>query len=189
MYHFHVRVWVTVSQTYDKRDVLIQILESICGQLDLEKASDTRLHEMVHKHLMGKRYLIVTDDMWHTETWDYLKVFFPHDNNGSRILLTSRLNEVAKHANSDGLIHHLGYLSNEKSWELLCQKVFHGNECPKWSIEPGMKIVENCKGLPLAVLVIAGVLAKWAWSKKFWEEIALRTVRILLVTRTDAWKH
>ncbi|KAJ0433702.1 putative P-loop containing nucleoside triphosphate hydrolase [Helianthus annuus] len=28
-HYFHVRVWVTVSQTYDKRGVLIQILESI----------------------------------------------------------------------------------------------------------------------------------------------------------------
>ncbi|KAI3795559.1 hypothetical protein L1987_38214 [Smallanthus sonchifolius] len=121
------------------------------------------------------RYLIVIDDIWHTETWDDLKVFFPHDNNGSRILLTTRLNEVAKHANSDGFIHHLGYLSKEKSWDLLCRKVFCGNECPEWSIKPGMQMVENCHGLPLAVAVIAGVLAKGAWSKKFWAEIVERT--------------
>ncbi|KAL8267888.1 hypothetical protein R6Q59_001686, partial [Mikania micrantha] len=174
-YRFHVRVWVTVSQTYDKRHVLIQILESIHSQLDLGVASDSQLRELVHKQLMGKRYLIVIDDIWHIETWDDLKLFFPHNNNGSRILLTSRLTEVAKHATSDGLIHHLGYLNKEKGWELLCKKVFHGNECPEWSIKPGMQIVENCKGLPLAVAVIAGVLAKESWSEKFWVEIAYRT--------------
>ncbi|MFS8025091.1 putative P-loop containing nucleoside triphosphate hydrolase, leucine-rich repeat domain superfamily [Helianthus anomalus] len=202
VYHFHVHVWVTVSQTYDKRGLMIQILESIRAQLDLkkasaqldlekasaeldlekanaeldlEKASDSKLREMVHKQLMGKRYLIVMDDIWHIETWDNIKLFFPNGDNGSRILLTSRLTEVAKHANSNGFIHHLGYLNKEKSWELLCQKVFHDNEYPEWSIKPGMQIVENCQGLPLAVVVIAGVLSKEAWSKWFWEEIAEKT--------------
>ncbi|MFS7990174.1 putative P-loop containing nucleoside triphosphate hydrolase, leucine-rich repeat domain superfamily [Helianthus anomalus] len=172
-HHFHVRVWVTISQIYDKRDVLIQILASIGVDLDLEKeVKDSKLREMVHKNLIGKTYLIVIDDIWNIETWDNLKLFFPHDKTRSRILLTSRLNEVAKHANSDGLIHHLGYLNKERSWELLCHKVFHGNEFPKWSIEPGMQIVENCQGLPLAVVVIAGVLAKEARSEKIWVKIA-----------------
>ncbi|XP_076927214.1 putative late blight resistance protein homolog R1A-3 [Bidens hawaiensis] len=143
MHHFHVRVWATVSQTYDKRAVLVQVLESILGQLGLEKATDSRLCEMVHKGLMGRRYLIVIDDIWDIGEWDDLKLFFPHDNTRSRILLTSRVTEVAKHASSDGLIHHLGYLNKKTSWELLCQKVFHGNEYPEWSIKPGMEIVEN----------------------------------------------
>ncbi|KAI3795549.1 hypothetical protein L1987_38204 [Smallanthus sonchifolius] len=63
-HHFHVRVWVTVSQIYDKRDVLIQILTSMGVKRDLGKASDSQLREMVHKHLMGHRYLIVIDDTW-----------------------------------------------------------------------------------------------------------------------------
>ncbi|KAL8228361.1 hypothetical protein R6Q57_015945 [Mikania cordata] len=171
-YHFHVRVWVTVSQTYDKRHVLIQILESICGRSDLKDASDSRLRELVHKQLTGKRYLIVIDDIWHIETWDNLKLFFPHGYNGSRILLTSRISEVAEHATTYGLIHHLGCLNKERSWELLRRKVFYGDECPEWSIKLGMQIVENCQGLPLALVVIAGVLAKEAWSEKLWVEIA-----------------
>ncbi|KAK9080462.1 hypothetical protein SSX86_000220 [Deinandra increscens subsp. villosa] len=99
-----------------------------------------------------------------------------NDLKKSRILLTTRLTEVAKNANSNGLIHHLGYLNEGKSWELLRTKVFHDiNECPEWSIRPGMQIVESCKGLPLSVAVIAGVLAKDAWNRKWWEEIAETT--------------
>ncbi|XP_076934143.1 putative late blight resistance protein homolog R1B-16 [Bidens hawaiensis] len=124
---------------------------------------------------MGRRYFVVIDDIWDIEAWADLKLFFPHDNNGSRILLTTRLTEVAKHANSDGLIHHLGYLSKETSWKLLCEKVFQGNECPQWSIKPGIQIVENCKGVPLVIVVIAGVLAKNAWSRNLWMEIADKT--------------
>ncbi|XP_076887617.1 putative late blight resistance protein homolog R1B-14 [Bidens hawaiensis] len=124
VYHFHVRVWATVSQTYDKR------------------------------------YLMVIDDVWDIDAWDNLRLFLPHDNTGSRVMLTSRLTEVAKHAKSGGFVHHLGSLNQERSWELLCQKVFRGIDC---------------KGLPLAVVAIAGVLAKKAWNEKFWAEIAYKT--------------
>ncbi|KAI3736405.1 hypothetical protein L6452_15944 [Arctium lappa] len=67
---------------------------------------------------MGKRYLIVIDDIWSIEAWDDLKLFFPHENTGSRILLTSRLNEVASLAKPHGYVHSLSGLTEEESWEL-----------------------------------------------------------------------
>ncbi|KAJ0433711.1 putative P-loop containing nucleoside triphosphate hydrolase, leucine-rich repeat domain superfamily [Helianthus annuus] len=38
-----------------------------------------------------------------------------------------------------------------------------------------MQIVENCQGLPLAVVVIAGVLANETHNEEFWVEIATKT--------------
>ncbi|CAI9299295.1 unnamed protein product [Lactuca saligna] len=172
VYHFHVRGWATVSQTYDKRDFFLRVLSSMDDQLKLEKATDFQLREMLHKRLLGKRYLIVIDDIWSTEAWDKLKLFFPNHNTGSRILLTSRLTEVASHAKSDGLIHHLQHLTEEECWELLCEKVFQGDECPKWLLEPGMQIAKNCHGLPLSVIVMAGVLAKEPRRKDVWLKIS-----------------
>ncbi|KAL7586845.1 hypothetical protein Lser_V15G40191 [Lactuca serriola] len=172
VHHFYVRGWVTVSQIFDKRDLLIQVLTSIDDQLELEKATDYQLRAMLHKSLMGKRYMIVIDDIWSKEAWDKLKLFFPDDNTGSRILLTSRLTEVASHAKSHGLIHHLQHLTEEESWKLLCEKVFQGNECPKWLIAPGMQIAKNCYGLPLSVVVMAGVLAKEPRRKDIWLKIS-----------------
>ncbi|CAI9263410.1 unnamed protein product [Lactuca saligna] len=172
VYHFHVRGWVTVSQTYDKRDLLIQVLSSIDDQLELKKASYSQLHEMLHRSLYCQRYLIVIDDIWSKEAWDKLKLFFPDHNTGSRILLTSRLTEVAAHAKSLGLIHHLQHLTEEESWKLLCEKVFKGDECPKWLIEPGMQIAKICHGLPLSVVVMAGVLAKEPRHKDVWLKIS-----------------
>ncbi|KAF5778557.1 putative P-loop containing nucleoside triphosphate hydrolase, leucine-rich repeat domain superfamily [Helianthus annuus] len=172
VYHFHVRVWVTVSQTYEKQDLLIQILSFMDVQLDLASASYSRLREVLHKSLMGKRYLIVIDDIWSNEAWDDLKLYFPNSNIGSRILLTSRLKEVALYAKSHGFIHQLEYLTDEESWELLCKKVFLGVDCPEWLKETGMLIAKNCHGLPLAVVVIAGILAKEALTKDSWEKIA-----------------
>nr|KAJ0190602.1 hypothetical protein LSAT_V11C800439230 [Lactuca sativa] len=127
---------------------------------------------MLHRSLYCQRYLIVIDDIWSTEAWDKLKLFFPDHNNRSRILLTSRLNEVASHAKSHGLIHHLQHLSEEESWKLLCEKVFKGDECPKWLVDPGKQIAKNCHGLPLSVVVMAGVLAKEARNKDLWVKIS-----------------
>ncbi|KAJ9551662.1 hypothetical protein OSB04_015707 [Centaurea solstitialis] len=171
-YHFHIRAWATVSQTYAKRDLLIQILTSIGVQDDLEKDHDSKLHEKLHKKLMGRRYLIVIDDIWSIEAWDNLRLFFPHENTGCRILLTTRINEVALHVKPHGYVHSLPCLTEEESWELLKLKVFHGDECPKWSIKPGMQIVKRCEGLPLSLVVMAGVLAKEAMSQDLWQNIA-----------------
>ncbi|XP_023766728.1 putative late blight resistance protein homolog R1A-10 [Lactuca sativa] len=172
VYHFYVRGWVTVSQTYNRRDLLIQVLSSIDKELELEEATDSQLRKMLHRSLYCNRYLIVIDDIWSTEAWDELMLFFPDHNTRSRILLTSRLTEVAAHAKSHGLIHHLQHLTEEESWKLLCQKVFQGNECPEWLIEPGMQIAKNCHGLPLSVVVMAGVLAKEPRSRDSWVEIS-----------------
>ncbi|XP_076944262.1 putative late blight resistance protein homolog R1B-17 [Bidens hawaiensis] len=172
VYHFHVRVWVTVSQTYEKHDLLIQILSFMDVQLDVASASYSRLREVLHKSLMGKRYLIDIDDIWSNEAWDVLKLYFPNGNTGSRILITSRLKDVALYAKSHGFIHQLEYLTEEESWELLCKKVFHGAECPEWLIEIGMLIAKKCHGLPLAVVVIAGILAKEALIQDSWEKIS-----------------
>ncbi|PWA98207.1 Disease resistance protein [Artemisia annua] len=174
MYHFNIRAWVTVSQTYTKRDVLIQILASLGVQVDIENTNDFKLREMLHKSLKVQRYLIVIDDIWSKETWDNLKVLFPDDETSSRILLTSRLNEVGLHAKSkpNGLVHFLSYLTEKQSWELLCKKVFHGEECPEWLIKHGMQIANKCQGLPLSVVVVAGLLAKEPENIDLWEKIS-----------------
>ncbi|KAD7117470.1 hypothetical protein E3N88_04738 [Mikania micrantha] len=172
VYHFHIRAWVTISQTYETHDLLIQLLASVCPGFDPVNASALRLREKLHKSLIGKRYLIVVDDIWSIKAWDDLKLFFPNNNKGSRVLLTSRLNEVALHAKSHGFVHQLELLTDEESCELLCKKVFHSDDFPKSLIKPGKEIAKKCRGLPLAVVTIAGVLAKEAMSTYSWQRIA-----------------
>lgn len=144
VYHFHARAWVTVSQTYEKRNFLIKTLVSLGVELDLVNDSYCRLREMLHKRLMGFRFLIVIDDIWSIEAWDELREFFPNDENGSQIPLTSSIKEVASHAKSHGFVHQLQYFTptGRESWELLHKKVFHGNNCPKSLIKPGMQIAK-----------------------------------------------
>jgi NB-ARC domain len=44
----------------------------------------------LHKSLKEKKYLVVLDDVWSTDLWSELQMALPEDNNGSRVLITTR---------------------------------------------------------------------------------------------------
>ncbi|KAL2486333.1 putative disease resistance protein [Abeliophyllum distichum] len=90
------------------------------------------------------------------------------DRIGSRILFTTRNKEVR----FEGSSIELPLLSEDECWELLRRKVFKDKKCPPKLLKIGKKIAANCDGLPLAVVVIAGVLANMKKTKHSWKKIA-----------------
>ncbi|KAL0384892.1 UNVERIFIED_CONTAM: putative late blight resistance proteinR1B-8 [Sesamum radiatum] len=136
-----------------------------------EKSAE-ELADRLYKNLKGRRYLIVMDDVWDIKAWDDVKRFFPDDNNSSRVILTTRQSEVAVYANPAGSsIHHMSLLSPEASWDLLRETVFGQEDGPYELEKIGREIAENCKGLPLAIVVIGGLLSRDI-KEKNWEHIA-----------------
>ncbi|KAL0422474.1 UNVERIFIED_CONTAM: putative disease resistance protein [Sesamum latifolium] len=74
LHHFYVRAWVTVSQQYQVREMLLSILCCVTNiSNEIYEKRDEELREQVYRSLKGKRYLIVLDDMWDTQVWDDLK--------------------------------------------------------------------------------------------------------------------
>lgn len=47
------------------------------------------------------------DDMWSEKAWDDIIMMFPDDNNGSRIMLTTRLLYVAAYVESSSRVHEM----------------------------------------------------------------------------------
>ncbi|KAM7502937.1 hypothetical protein LguiB_001841 [Lonicera macranthoides] len=185
VYHFHIRAWTRVSQLYQRRDLLLGILISIVELTDeIYKMSDQNLLELLKKRLLGHRYLIVMDDMWDNRVWNDLQRSFPDNNNGSKIIFTSRLAEVASHVQGNN-VHYLRFLTRDESWELLCQKVFHRRHCPWYLMEIGMQITEKCKGLPLAIIVIAGILANEE-TPTWWGQVA-KSVSSYIVSNPEQY--
>ncbi|KAJ9549683.1 hypothetical protein OSB04_022226 [Centaurea solstitialis] len=183
VYHFYDRVWVTVSQTYQKNDLLLDICSCLSITVTDEASVTTaKLREMIYKRLKDRRYLIVIDDIWDVEAWDDIHICFCNDNIGSRILVTSRLVEVALHIKPDRAPHLLRFLTMEESWDLLQQKVFSENgSCSEPLEETGKQIAERCRGLPLAILVISGLLAKQRkrWNGAFPEDFEIDVRKLL----------
>lgn len=177
--HFDIRVWVTISQEYSVRDILLGALSCVrntgSGAFSNEtsQTSEDPQDEIglrLYKSLIGRRYLIVLDDMWCIEAWESLKFFFPDESTGSRIMITSRLSDVASKFGSH--VFKMNFLDKDKSWDLLCKKVFPQESCPLELEEIGKGIAENCKGLPLSIVVVGGLLANTEKTRERWDLIA-----------------
>ncbi|KAM3205797.1 hypothetical protein P3L10_029207 [Capsicum annuum] len=189
-YHFDIRVWVTISQVYGSRNVLLEALHCISKQTnidiekDYEKKDDNELADLVQKKLKGPRYLVVVDDICSTDVWDSIRAIFPDCNNRSRILLTTRETKVAIYVNPVSP-HEMNTLNLENSWKLLRDKVFG----PKYDHPPeleeiGKQIAEKCQGLPLTILVIAGHLSKVARTLESWMDVS-RTMGEIIASDPD----
>ncbi|CAA3010149.1 late blight resistance homolog R1A-10 [Olea europaea subsp. europaea] len=171
-YHFHICAWCTVSQNYNAQKILLGLLDSMEKQIDGREKDIDQLGELLYKKLKGRRYLFVMDDVWDIEAWDSVKRYFPDDKAGSRILLTTRLENVANKISSRSHLHHVRFLNDEESWKLFHLKVFGKGFCPLELEEIGKKIAQNCGGLPLTVAVIGGLLSKTSKTPHYWRSIA-----------------
>ena len=115
-YHFHIRAWITISQEYIKRGLLCGLLSSVMHHRNgVNQMSDEELAQRLYKSLKGRRYFIVMDDIWDRSVWFDLKTCFPNDNNGSRIMFTSRHEDVALLAKSSRPPLSLRFLTEDES--------------------------------------------------------------------------
>ncbi|KAK4437236.1 putative late blight resistance proteinR1C-3 [Sesamum alatum] len=146
--------------------------ENILSGKRLADCRDDELGERLYKRLFDERYLIVLDDVWSNEVWDDLKLFFPKNRRGSRIIVTTRQSSVAVSLGSQNP-YLMSLLNKDQSWNLLCEKVFTKEGCPNPELEDiGKVIADGCGGLPLAIVVIGGLLAKSDMTREFWQFVA-----------------
>nr|XP_009788448.1 PREDICTED: putative late blight resistance protein homolog R1A-3 [Nicotiana sylvestris] len=93
---FDVKAWCTLSQTYNVKTLLVEIFKQATRNRS-EIKEDVDIADVLRKRLIGRRYLIVLDDIWKVEAWEDLRLCFPNDENGSRVMVTTRIEQVAKH--------------------------------------------------------------------------------------------
>ncbi|KAL3537066.1 hypothetical protein ACH5RR_000432 [Cinchona calisaya] len=186
--HFHVCAWCCVSQVYNKKNLLLEILTYIFGKLSNEyfEMSEDDLAFKLFRSLKQRKYLIVLDDVWDISAWNSLEASFPKDACGSRIMLTSRHLDVAPKDKLDREPHVLRQLTNDEGWKLLKAKLFPRDDWPPTLCELGMQIVETCKGLPLTIVILAGTLA--TVDQRGWKEV-VEHISSSTVPGMEQWKN
>lgn len=107
---FEKRAWVTVPRLFQLTELLRSLAqrlvedspgrkgESALGfaRNDLSTMGLKELSDKLMKDLTGKKYLIVLDDLSSLAQWDFVISKLPRDdNNGSRIIVTTRAESVA----------------------------------------------------------------------------------------------
>ncbi|GAU51609.1 hypothetical protein TSUD_414410 [Trifolium subterraneum] len=163
-------MWVCVSENFEVKTILKNILES----LTKNKIDDTlpldNLQNILRDNLTGKRYLLVLDDIWNEsyEKWAHLRSYLMCGAHGSKILVTTRSTIVSQTIGvSDPYV--LKGLTLEESWGLLkkitSRDYIIGVNRTLESI--GKKIAEKCRGVPLAIRSLGGILHSKSEEKEW----------------------
>ncbi|VAI79429.1 unnamed protein product [Triticum turgidum subsp. durum] len=157
---FVCKAFFSVGQNPNLKNVLIGILL----RLDKDTCSnptmldDVLLIEKLRGLLGNKRYLIIIDDIWDMSSWDIIKCAFIDSKCESRVIITTRIFEVAKEASD---IYKQEPLSPGRSKELFCMRLSIGKSKSPYheSVKISEKILQKCGGIPLAIITIASLLA------------------------------
>ncbi|XVF83628.1 hypothetical protein PTKIN_Ptkin16aG0505000 [Pterospermum kingtungense] len=167
--HFDCVAWTFISQDCKPRevvhDVLIKVLSpSKEDREQIDRLKEDELIKRLFDALKEKRYLVVLDDIWRIQDWNCLKPAFPRGKKGSRILFTTRNKDVASLADPCNSPIELPFLTDDESWKLFKRKAFPGNNIESQARSKefeaiGREMVKKCGGLPLAIVVLGGLLA------------------------------
>ncbi|XP_060973019.1 disease resistance protein RPM1 [Cannabis sativa] len=172
---FDCHAWITVSKSYDViaslKGTMKQIgLTAECTSFDY----DTMIQELItplRQHLETKKYVIILDDVWDAGFWEKMKYALPSNDNGSRVIITTRNETVAP---CDDAIQRLEIWSHSMAFELFCKKAFKHDFkgcCPEELVKLSHEILKKCQGLPLAIGAIAGLLSRKKKVQSEWRKV------------------
>ncbi|KAF7111970.1 hypothetical protein CFC21_111919, partial [Triticum aestivum] len=119
-------------------------------------------------------YFLVIDDVWKKQDWDFLRAAFPDNNNGSRIIATTRIIKVAKSccSNSGDQLYQMPPLNDVDSRRLFFNRIFNlENSCPPQLEDVSARILRKCGGVPLAIITIASLLSHKPQNPAEWERL------------------
>ncbi|XP_004517302.1 putative disease resistance RPP13-like protein 1 [Cicer arietinum] len=160
---FDLKAWIYVSEEFDICKITKNLLEvvTLCS-CDVEDLNS--LQRNLKMCIQKKKFLFVLDDVWdeNYENWDRFRSPFKYAGaNGSKIIVTTRSGKVASIMQTFPP-YNISELSIEDCWELFSNHAFvygHRDSNGLQSVEKvGREIVKKCKGLPLAVKTLAGLL-------------------------------
>lgn len=170
---FNFTSFVSVSQNPDMVKLLRNLLSGTgfqgYGILD----DHQKLIDTLRGHLANKRYLIVVDDIWNTQAWSIIRCAFAQNNHGSRVIVTTRIEDVATKCCVDfhGMVYKMEPLNEFNSQKLFCKRIFDSDSIPEQYKNVSEDMLRKCKGVPLAIISIASLLSSQGMNVGKWKKI------------------
>ncbi|RWR74941.1 disease resistance protein RGA2-like protein [Cinnamomum micranthum f. kanehirae] len=174
MAYFEKRIWVCVSDPFDVNRIATEVIKSM-GKPVSNNANFVTLQGNLHEAVSKTRFLLVLDDVWNENDalWEKLSVPLKDAAQGSKVVVTTRSHRVAVAMDTPRInVHELGILSNSDCWKVFHSRALKGTEeenCQDLT-KIGEKIVERCKGVPLAIRAV-GSLLRGTREERYWEHI------------------
>ncbi|KAJ4809403.1 Nbs-lrr resistance protein [Rhynchospora pubera] len=171
--NFGKHIWITISQAYDFLTILQGIAKDLCTSSgNTEDVNE--LAENIRESLEKERYLIVFDDVWAEDFWENIKNAMPDKNNGSRVLITTRFENVAMKADTKYDPYKLPTLDHKQSLNLFLKKAVpkkhqYPDGLPDELKSLAQEFVAKCRGLPLALIVLGSLLSTKPYDFHGWK--------------------
>ncbi|CAM0871143.1 unnamed protein product [Alopecurus aequalis] len=168
--NFSLRMWVSVSDTYDEIRVTRDILESLTDEDYHTVTEFDKLQNALREKIDGKKFLLILDDVWYDEDitkwenellWRNVLSCLNTGQEGSKILVTTRADKACSILDARTPPLRLGGLDRDDYW-LLFRNCAFGEEYPgkfPQLKEIGVRICCRLNGLPLAAKVIGRLLS------------------------------
>ncbi|CAN6583182.1 unnamed protein product [Malus baccata var. baccata] len=169
---FDIKIWVCVSDPFDE----IKIAKAIVsGAKGVSPNSDTLqdLFQCMSESIKEKKFLLVLDDVWTEDQrkWEKLKLpLIQSGAHGSRILVTTRKQEVADMMGATTHMIHLERLNEQNCLSIFNRMAFYNRDKDGVLEAIGEEIAKKCKGLPLAAKTL-GSLMRYKKTSKEWQEV------------------
>ncbi|CAO2142313.1 unnamed protein product [Urochloa humidicola] len=169
---FDCRATVLASQKFHLPTVLRSLIkqfhdhQAAASKHDIEGIEEwgqEDLKKYLARQLKDKRYHILIDDIWSISAWESIRDSFPKSKNGSSIVVTTRFKSVAEACRSQqGRVHKLKPLHDDNSYKLFRQII---SSAPNVPTDGARALLKKCGGLPLAIILVAGLVASKLRSK------------------------
>ncbi|XXG73193.1 hypothetical protein AAC387_Pa07g2153 [Persea americana] len=182
---FHCCACITISQSYKIREILQSLIKELyksndapvphnIGQMSYEDLVSTLIAYLQPNNSRPKRYVIVLDDVWDMNVWQDIKVALPDSGCGSRVILTTRNEDVASSLGVGSQVIHLEPLCPNSAWDLFCNRAFWNDadkSCPPELNPYARSLVRKCEGLPLAIVSIGGLMSLKEKTALEWKKV------------------
>ncbi|KAK4583746.1 hypothetical protein RGQ29_021747 [Quercus rubra] len=160
--NFDKTIWICVSNDFDDKKILREILESLTRNPCALQTKDAILKSL-KKELQKKRYLLVLDDVWNEDDrkWDTLRSCLLGINSsaGNNVIVTTRSDIVARIMKTIHQ-HHMEKLSDDECWSIIKKRVSKERiPLSKAQEDIGREIAKRCQGIPLVARVLGGTMS------------------------------
>ncbi|PWA45302.1 NB-ARC domains-containing protein [Artemisia annua] len=179
--HFELKAWVCVSDDFDSFKISKVIYQKVGGEKkDLEDLD--LLQVALRDQLMGKRFLLVLDDVWSDkwQDWKTLERPFFAGASGSKIIITTRKEQLLRKLLNHDHPYILQKLSPDDALALFAQNALGENNFDLFPElrQHGEGIVQKCDGLPLALEAL-GRLLRNRTDEEEWKRLLANEIWML----------
>ncbi|KAM0866895.1 hypothetical protein ACQ4PT_042337 [Festuca glaucescens] len=124
---FSKKIWLSITQEFNEVELLSEAVASTTGEFPRfggGAGGKAKLVEALTNGIRDSKFFLVLDDIWGNSVWNnMLKKHFSHGAPGSRVLITTRHDTVARGLKAVLPYHRVEKLGPEDAWSLLKKQI------------------------------------------------------------------